>query len=90
MRNGVMFLITIAGKEEEGAYSVHDEMVKKHYICLKKRMMLKDLLVFLEADDYPKMDVVEVDDEVAINTCNVYNYRYVIITVRMTLYSPQR
>ena len=26
------------------------------------------------------MSVVEVEDKLAINTCNMYNYRYVVIT----------
>ena len=34
----------------------------------------------LEAEDYPPMDVVEIPNELAIQTCMVYNYNYVIIT----------
>ena len=35
------------------------------------------------------MSVVEVEDEVAINTCNVYNYRYVIITPDQFVIPPR-
>jgi hypothetical protein len=34
----------------------------------------------LEADDFPEMDVVEVDSELAISMCTKYNYRYSIIS----------
>ena len=33
----------------------------------------------LEADDYPEMNVIEIDEKLAIQTCYSYNYRYVII-----------
>ena len=34
----------------------------------------------LHADDYPEMSVIEIDDDVTIRTCEVYGYKYVIIT----------
>ena len=42
-----MFILTIAGAEDEGAYSVVDaEGEKEHFICLKMKTMLRDLQVF--------------------------------------------
>jgi len=34
----------------------------------------------LEDQEKTVMDVVEVDDELAIKTCKMYNYRYAVIT----------
>jgi hypothetical protein len=34
----------------------------------------------LEDQEEKEMDVVEVDDELAIKTCKMYNYRYAVIT----------
>ena len=34
----------------------------------------------LEAEDYPPMSVISIEEELAIQTCEVYNYRYVVIT----------
>ena len=31
-------------------------------------------------DKYKEMDVVEVDDDLAIKTCKMYNYKYAVIT----------
>ena len=75
-----MYLITIAGKEEEGAYSVHDEDGEKALYLFEEEDDAERYAGLLEADDYPEMAVIEVDDEVAISMCNMYNYRYVIIT----------
>ena len=43
----------------------------------------------LEAEDYPPMVVVEVDDKLAINTCNMYNYRYVVISTEDFVIPPR-
>jgi len=75
-----MFILTVAGQEEEGAYAVHDEDGEKALYLFEEEDDAIRYVGLLEAEDYPEMSVVEVDDEVAINTCNVYNYRYVIIT----------
>ena len=39
-----MYILTVAGKEREGAYSVKDERGIRFFICLKKRMMLYVML----------------------------------------------
>jgi len=75
-----MFILTVAGQEDEGAYAVHDEDGEKALYLFEEEDDAIRYVGLLEAEDYPDMSVIEVDDEVAINTCNVYNYRYVIIT----------
>jgi hypothetical protein len=34
----------------------------------------------LEDQEKTVMDVVEVDDDLAIKTCKIYNYKYAVIT----------
>ena len=34
----------------------------------------------LEDQEEKEMDVIEVDDELAIKTCKMYNYKYTVIT----------
>ena len=84
-----MFLITISGKEEEGAYSVLDGDGEKAVYLFEEEDDAERYAGLLEAEDYPEMSVVEVEDEVAINTCNVYNYRYVIITPDQFVIPPR-
>ena len=43
----------------------------------------------VEQDDVD-MDVVEVDEEVAIKACEVYNYRYTIITAKDFVIPPKQ
>jgi hypothetical protein len=75
-----MFILTIKGQEEEGAYAVADEDGERALYMFEEEDDAIRYGGLLEAEDYPPMTVVEVEDQLAIKTCNVYNYRYVIIS----------
>ena len=75
-----MFILTIAGKEKDGAYSVPDQdgdqilyLFEEEDDAMRYAMMLEDV-------GSPKMHVIEVEDEVMIKTCQVHNYNYAVIT----------
>ena len=76
-----MFILTVAGKENEGAYSVQDDegdqilyLFEHEDDAVRFAMMLED------SEDYPEMHVMEVEDEVMIKTCEVHGYNYTVIT----------
>ena len=75
-----MYILTIKGQEEEGAYAVADDDGERALYLFEEEDDAIRYGGLLEADDYPPMTVMEVPDQLAINTCNMYNYRYVIIT----------
>jgi len=75
-----MFILTIKGQEEEGAYAVADQDGERALYMFEEEDDAIRYGGLLEAEDYPPMTVVEVEDQLAIKTCNVYNYRYVIIS----------
>ena len=78
-----MFLLTLKGKKDDGAYAVSDQYGEKVLFLFEQEddavryaMMMRDL-----ADvDESVMDVIEVDGELAIRTCKMYNYKYAVIT----------
>ena len=77
-----MFLLTLRDKKEEGAYAVDDGYGDKVLFLFEKEddaeryaMMIEDC----EDKSHP-MDIVEVDGELAIRTCKMYNYKYAVIT----------
>lgn len=84
-----MFLLTIAEKEEEGAYAVSDEYGEKALYFFEEEDDAERYSGLLVAEDYPEMTVVEVDDEVAIKTCEMYGYNYVIITPNEFVIPPR-
>ncbi len=75
-----MYILTIEGKEDEGAYAVSSPEGDRALYLFEEEDDAVRYAGLLEAEDYPPMVVVEVEDELALNTCNRYNYRYVIIT----------
>ena len=75
-----MYLISIKGKEHEGAYAVNDEDGERALYLFEEEDDAIRYGGLLEAEDYPPMSVISIEKELAIQTCEVYNYRYVVIT----------
>ena len=75
-----MYLISIKGKEHEGAYAVNDEDGERALYLFEEEDDAIRYGGLLEAEDYPPMSVISIEEELAIQTCEVYNYRYVVIT----------
>lgn len=74
-----MYILTINGMEDEGAYAVTDSDGEKALYLFEEEDDAVRYAGLLEAEDYPLMTVVEVEDDVAIKTCEMYGYHYVII-----------
>ena len=75
-----MYMLTICGKEREGAYSVQDEDGNHILYLFEKEDDAERYAMMLEDDDYPEMNVLEVEDEIMIKTCKVHGYNYTVIT----------
>jgi hypothetical protein len=75
-----MYILTIDGREDEGAYSVVDEHGEKVLYIFESNDDAERYAMMLEENDYPKISVVEVDDKLIVKTCEIYDYQYTIIT----------
>jgi len=75
-----MFLITINGKETEGAYSVQNEEGEQILYLFEEEDDAVRYAMMLEESGYPEMHVIEIEDEVMIKTCEVHGYQYTLIT----------
>jgi hypothetical protein len=75
-----MFILTINGKESEGAYSVMDDEGDQILYLFEEEDDAVRYVLMLEDDGFPEMHVIEVEDEVMIKTCEMHNYKYTIIT----------
>ena len=75
-----MFILTVAGKENEGAYSVNDTEGNQILYLFEEEDDATRFAFQLEDDGYPEMHVIEVEDEVMIKTCQVHSYNYTVIT----------
>jgi|TARA_B100000427_G_C15408787_1_gene551061 hypothetical protein len=75
-----MFILTVAGKENDGAYSVKDEHGEQILYLFEEEDDAIRYAMMLEEEDYPEMHVIQVEDEVMIKTCEVHDYNYTVIT----------
>ena len=76
-----MFILTVAGRENDGAYSVKDsEGNRILYLFEQEDDAERYAMMLEEDDDYPEMHVLEVESEVMIKTCKVHGYNFTVIT----------
>ena len=75
-----MYIITIHGKEKEGAYSVTDDDGDQILYLFEEEDDAMRYAMMMEDDGSPEMHVIEVEDEIMIKTCEMHDHRYTIIT----------
>lgn len=75
-----MFLLTLKDKKDDGAYAVQDQYGHKVLFLFEDEDDATRYALMLEDQEETEMEVVEVDDELAIKTCRMYNYKYAVIT----------
>ena len=78
-----MFLLSLRHRRDDGAFAVQDSNGDKVLFLFEEeddaeryKLMLQDE----EIDTDRKMEIIEVDDDLAIKTCSMYNYKYAVIT----------
>ena len=83
-----MYIIAVEGKEKEGAYSVVDDegdqvlyMFMAEDDAIRYAMQLEEL-------DYPKLKVLEIEDEIMVKTCEMHDHKYSIITPNDVVIPP--
>ena len=78
-----MYLLTLKDRRDDGAYAVLNRYGEKVLFMFEEEddaeryaMMLEDAL----GNPQKNMQVIEVEDDLAIKTCSMYNYKYAVIT----------
>ena len=84
-----MFILTITGKEKEGAYAVEDDVGNQILYLFEEEDDAVRFAYQLEERGYPEMHVIEVEDDVIVKTCEVHNYRYSVITENDIVIPPE-
>ena len=84
-----MFILTISGKETEGAYSVTDDDGEQILYLFEEEDDAVRYAMMLEEEDYPEMHVMEVDTDLLVNVCEMHGHEYVIITPNDIVIPPQ-
>ena len=84
-----MFILTLKNKKEQGAYAVQDGSGNHVLFLFEEEDDAERYAMMLHEQDDKEMDLVEVEDELALRTCKMYNYRYSIITPNDIVIPPK-
>ena len=75
-----MYLLTLKDHKDDGAYAVPDSYGEKVLFLFEDEDDATRYALMIENQEEQEMDIVEVDDALAIKTCKLYNYKYAVIT----------
>ena len=84
-----MYILTLKDRKDDGAYAVKDQYGHKVLFLFQEEDDAFRYALMLEDQEDTEMDIVEVDDELAIKTCKMYNYRYSVITPNDIVIPPK-
>lgn len=76
-----MYIITIDGKEDDGAYSVRDEYGEKILYIFEEEDDAVRFAMMLEENGSPKMNCIEVQEELLVQACEMHGHKYKIFTI---------
>ena len=84
-----MYILTVHGKETEGAYSVQDDTGEHILYLFEEEDDAIRYAMMLEEDEHPPIHVLEVEDEIMLKTCESHNYNYTVITSADVVIPPE-
>ena len=84
-----MYLLTLNQRKDNGAYAVLNRYGEKVLFMFEEEDDAERYKLMLESDEDSEMNVIEIDDALAIMTCKRYNYKYAVITPNDIVIPPK-
>ena len=84
-----MYLLTLKDRKDDGAYAVQNRHGDKVLFLFEEEDDATRYALMLEDQEDTEMEVVEVDPDLAIRTCKMYNYKYAVITSNDIVIPPK-
>ena len=75
-----MYILSLYGREGEGAYAVTNDDGHKALYLFEQEDDATRYAGLLEANEAIPLTVVQIDDKLAVDTCQKHKYKYVIIS----------
>lgn len=85
-----MYLLSLKDRRNEGIFAVEDKGGHKVLFLFEQEDDADRYAMMLEDEDDKEMDVIEIDDDLAIKTCKLNNYKYAIITKNDIVIPPKK
>ena len=76
-----MYLLTINERQDNGAYAVLNRYGEKVLFMFEEEDDAERYAMMMNDDEEnASLNVIEIEDALAIRTCKMYNYKYAVIT----------
>ena len=85
-----MYLLTLKDRRDDGAYAVLNRYGEKVLFMFEEEDDAERYAMMLNDDEKDsELNVIEIDDALAIMTCKRYNYKYAVITPNDIVIPPK-
>jgi hypothetical protein len=84
-----MFVLTLKDQQDDGAFAVQDKHGDKVLFLFEQEDDAERYAMMLEIEEDQEMSIVEVDDDLAIKTCKLHEYKYAVITPNDIVIPPK-
>ena len=85
-----MYLLTLKTRRDDGAYAVQDKHGDKVLFLFEEEDDAERYAMMLNDDEDASLNVIEIEDKLAIRTCKMYNYKYAVITPNDIVVPPPK
>ena len=85
-----MYLITLKHRQDDGAYAVLNRYGEKVLFMFEEEDDAERYAMMLNDEEDSDLNVIEIEDTVAIKTCKQYNYKYAVITPNDIVVPPPK
>jgi hypothetical protein len=85
-----MYLLTLKDRRDDGAYAVLNRYGEKVLFMFEEEDDAERYAMMLSDDEDADLNVIEIEDRVAIQTCKLYNYKYAVITPNDIVVPPPK
>ena len=85
-----MYLLTLKDRRDDGAYAVLNRYGEKVLFMFEEEDDAERYAMMLNNDEDATLNVIEIEDALAIRTCKMYNYKYAVITPNDIVVPPPK
>ena len=85
-----MYLLTLKDRRDDGAYAVLNRYGEKVLFMFEEEDDAERYAMMLNDDENADLNVIEIEDALAIKTCKMYNYKYSVITPNDIVVPPPK
>jgi len=86
-----MYLLTLKDRRDDGAYAVLNRYGEKVLFMFEEEDDAERYAMMIShEEDNADLNVIEIDDALAITTCKRYNYKYAVITPNDIVVPPPK